>query len=373
MNKTMGGVLSAFLGSGSAWAGGVERSVQSTAILFEPGTYAEVSIGHVSPDVSGTQASAIGPFPAGASTGDVARGYDTGAVGFKSDLSPNISVALILDRPIGANIAYEAPAYIYGSGSGSHAEIESAALTGLIRYVLPSNVSLIGGIRGQEVSGKVSLFNGYTTDTDRAFDFGYVLGAAWEKPEIAMRIALTYNSEITHGLNTRETDPAMGVATADTSFDTTVPQSVNLDVQTGIAKDTLLFGQIRWVDWTAFDITPNVYAANYGEALVAYDNDTVTYNVGLGRRFNDTWSGAVTLGYEETQGGFAGNLGPTDGFTSLGVAATYSTGSVKITGGARYIWIGEATTESPVVSGAPLGEFSGNSAVAVGMKIAYNF
>jgi len=34
------------------------------------------------------------------------------------------------------------------------------------------------------------------------------------------------------------------------------PQSVNLEFQTGIAKVTLLFGSVRWVDWTAFNIFP---------------------------------------------------------------------------------------------------------------------
>ena len=53
------------------------------------------------------------------------------------------------------------------------------------------------------------------------------------------------------------------------------PQSVNLDFQTGIAKDTLLFGQIRWVDWsnTPIDIPPAVDPA----PLLSYADDRISY------------------------------------------------------------------------------------------------
>lgn len=41
------------LGATAATAGGIERSSQSTAILFEKGNYAELNFGGFSPDVSG--------------------------------------------------------------------------------------------------------------------------------------------------------------------------------------------------------------------------------------------------------------------------------------------------------------------------------
>ena len=41
---------------------------------------------------------------------------------------------------------------------------------------------------------------------------------------------------------------------------------------------------------------PNLFyfGATGGGSLVSYDNDATTYNLGLGRRFNEEWSGAVT-------------------------------------------------------------------------------
>ena len=65
--------LGAFaLSAPSAIAGGLERSAQSVSILFEPGTYAEFSIGAVDPEVTGV---GNGPF-AGLPSGDMAGGYN---------------------------------------------------------------------------------------------------------------------------------------------------------------------------------------------------------------------------------------------------------------------------------------------------------
>jgi long-subunit fatty acid transport protein len=237
-------------------------------------------------------------------------------------------------------------------------------VTALLRYKFQNNVSLYGGLRHQTVKGVVALASGYTLETNNDSELGYVVGLSWEKPEIAARVALTYNSAITHSLESVE----LGAPSA--GFDTEVPQSVNLEFQTGIAKDTLLFGSIRWQEWSAFVINPPVFDGLPGTPtpLVSYASDRVTYNIGVGRRFNENWSGAVTLGYEPSDGELTGNLGPTDGFASVAVAATYTMDNVKITGGVRYVEIGDATAN--VGPGAP---FTDNSGVGVGIKVGYTF
>jgi long-chain fatty acid transport protein len=187
-----------------------------------------------------------------------------------------------------------------------------------------------------------------------------------------MRVALTYQSAIDHELVATE-----NVAPAATDkFTSTMPQSLTLEAQSGIAANTLLFGSIRWVDWSSFDISPPAWlqpgAHNpAGIALVDYDDDTITYNIGIGRKFNESWSGAITVGYEPSTGGFSGNLGPTDGSKSIGLGATYTSGNMKITGGASYIWIGDAETENVTAPGTALSSFTDNSGLAVGFKVAY--
>ena len=44
-------------------------------------------------------------------------------------------------------------------------------------------------------------------------------------------------------------------STQDTT-DVDTPQSVQLDFQTGVAPKTLVFGYVRWVDWSEFSISP---------------------------------------------------------------------------------------------------------------------
>jgi len=372
MRRVLMTVSATALTATGAFAGGIERSTQSVAILFEQGNYVEFTLGDVSPNVSGVQQIPLLPGqPAGRSSGDMAGDYTTWSLAVKTALTDKLDFALILDEPIGADVDYgTGSGYAY---AGSTATIDSHALTGMLRYKVTPAFSVIGGLRAVQSEGEVALFTGYQMSTKKETDLGYLLGVAWEKPEIAARVSLTYNSAIDHDFRARETSvrPAFNEST---EFTTTIPQSLHLEAQTGIAADTLLFGSVRWVDWSEFVIAPPGYASSQGN-LVDYDGDTVTYSIGLGRKFNDTWSGAITASYEDAIGGFSGNLGPTDGATSVGLATTYTRGPMKITGGVRYVWLGDTETEAPapVAPGTTFAEFKDNEGVALGLRIGYSF
>ena len=353
------------LGAISANAGALERSTQSVAILFEPGTYAEFSLGIVSPDISG---SGNGPFT-GLASGDIAKSYSTLSFGYKQPLNDKLDMAVIVDQPVGADVSYPAANAPYPF-AGSTAEVRSLAVTGLLRYKLPSNVSLYGGLRAESVKGDLNIiapaltpaFTNYALTAKQNYQLGYVLGVAWEKPEIAARVALTYNSAITHDFDTIET--GLGPSPIYDVMDVEIPQSLNLEFQSRIAANTLLFGSVRWVDWTAFRVAPNSLSPL---AIVSYPNDMITYSIGIGRKFNETWSGAVTLGYERHFGDPVSNLTANDGSKSIGLAVSYTKDNMKITGGLRYIEIGDATTTSVGSS------FSGNSGIAGGIRVGFNF
>jgi long-chain fatty acid transport protein len=360
-----------------ASAGGVERSSQSVGILFQEGTFAELSFAIVNPDVSGTQLMNVPSTGSltGATSGDMTPSYNQFSLSYRQDLTEQLSFAFIMDEHIGADVNYVGTGtpgvgYLYNSGAGSQATIDGQAFTALLRYELPSAVSIYGGLRISQLEGNVSLFNGYTLQADGGTEVGYVLGVAYERPDIALRIALTYGSAIDHTFLASENG-------APTTFETTIPQSLTLEFQSGVAANTLVFGSIRWVDWTEFDVSPtNFGIAAGGSSLVSYKNDTVTYNIGVGRRLNETWSGSLSLTHEPSGGGFFGNLGPTDGRTSVAVAAVYERGAIKVTGGVSYSWIGDATTQAPVPAfalGTPFGNFTDNTSIAAGVRIGYQF
>lgn len=364
--KTIAGAAGAVMaGTVAAQAGGIERSAFNPGFLFEKGNYFELSFGSVSPDVSGTQQIPL-VVPAGGNSGDMAGDYTTLSGALKYQINDQWALGIVVDQPIGADVNYANPAYVYGVGTGSQATIDALGVTVLAHYRVNERISLYGGIKAESVEGTVALFNGYTMSTDRALDYGFVVGAAYEIPDIALRVALTYSSDIDHTFAVTEN----GAPSAP--FTTTTPQSLALDFQSGIAANTLLFGSIRWRDWSEFDITPVGFLLATGDSLVSYDDDSITYTLGVGRKFSDQWSGAVFMSHEPSAGGFSGNLGPTDGYTSIGLGATYTQDNMKITGGVTYARIGDAVTEAPV-PGITLGSFTGNSLVGFGIKVGYSF
>ncbi len=357
------------LGTSAAIAGGVERAVTSPALLFEKGNYAELSFGTVSPSVSGTQVLPV-LLPAGGSSGDIANHFNQISLGVKTAVNDRIDVAVVLDQPIGAAINYASPTYLFGIGPGSQAEIDSKALTAMLRYRIDENFSVYGGLKLEEASGEVAFFNGYRMTTSKETDLGYLVGVAYEKPEIAMRIALTYLSDITHDFHANEN----GVAT---TFETTVPQSVSLEFQSGIAQDTLIFGSVRWREWSNFDISPFVYintpALSGGLPLVSYSKDSMTYTLGIGRKFTENWSAAVTYTHEGKRGGFSGNLGPTDGLDALGLGVTYTKDNIKVSAGVSYSHLGDTSTRVASALNTAFSDFRDNHAIGFGLKVGYAF
>lgn len=357
----------------AAHAGAIERSTQSVNFMFESGNYAELGFSHVDPSISGQTATQTGPFPPGTPSGNMVSSYNTFSLAYKQQINDALSFGLTIDNPIGADVAYPLQPYPF---AGATAPLDSTAVTGFVKYTLPSNFSILGGVRAQRTSGSVAnLPDGvggtYRMSTSTETDYGYILGVAYERPDIALRVALTYQSEITHDFDVMEQGaPSL-------PFSTTVPESWNLEFQSGVAKDTLVFGSIRHRTWSDFNITPAGFKLATGASLVNYQSDITTYTLGVGRKFSENWSGALILGYEGASGDLQGNLGPEDGRKSIALAATYTMDNIKITGGINYTKLGDATTATSANAGPGGGpsfsRFTDNHAVGVGIKIGYSF
>lgn len=295
-------------------------------------------------------------------TGDMAPSYSLVSGGFKTDVTDKVSAALIFDQPFGSAADYPVTQSLYTS---SVADLSTTAVTLVASYDICDKIVLFGGGSYQTMAATAALpfvGAGYTVDADSGSGFGYVLGAAYQIPEIALRVALTYRSEITTDHDTVETGL---FPTFDTVTTVTIPQSLNLEFQTGINTKTLIFGSVRWVEWSKFHLSPPDFTAAAGP-LVDYEDDRVTYNLGVGRKLSDSLSGALTIGYEATLDADPSPLAPTDGFLSVGAGLTYAFNNMEITGGVKYLWLGDA-------DGPPADTFADNTAVAYGMRIGCSF
>ena len=358
--------LAVGLAAGTALAGGIDRSSQSMSPLFETGTYAELSFGYVSPSVSGKDVGG------GGSSGNVAAGFVLPSLAFKQDINAKLSYAVILDQAFGSDVTYGAGSALLG---GTYAKANTADLTGVLRYKFTNRISAFGGLRVENANGSIGLrglayggASGYTVDLASNTAVGYLLGVAYEIPEYAFRVDLTYNSSIKHSFGTTETGVGfVGGPSANTDVKT--PQSVNFDFQTGINKSTLVFGSVRWVKWSEFQVNPQQFYAVTGSGLVSLEN-TTTYTLGVGHKFTDTWSGAVSALYEPKGNSLVSPLAPTNGRYGLSLAAIYTKDNMKITTGINYTVLGNAQAAT---NGTARSDFSGNHLVGVGMKIGWYF
>ncbi|OJH44306.1 aromatic hydrocarbon degradation protein [Paracoccus sp. SM22M-07] len=383
MKIATSGIAVLMLTASQLVAGGIERAPQSLNALFEEGNYVELSFGGVDPTVEGTDI-------AGFETGDVAQGYGFVGMAYKHQFTPEFSGAIIIEQPFGADILYQ-PATDGGSPvlGGTRAKVDSTTFTALGRYKMPNNFSVHGGIRGSRADGQVTLnglaygpVGGYNVDLDKDTGIGWVAGAAWEKPEIAARVSLTYNSKIEHKFDTTETGPLIDPdgpgpipavplldGTSNTSVDT--PESWNLEFQTGVAQDTLVFGSIRWVNWSEFRVDPTNFVTVTGGGLVDLE-DTTTYTLGVGRKFTESWSGSASFVYEKAGDDLVSPLAPTNGRKGITLAAIYTQGAMKISTGINYSKLGDATPETGTPDTARA-QMEDNHLFGVGVRVGYSF
>jgi len=364
----------------SANAGGIERGSNGYGILFDQGDKFELGFSSVSPSVSGAYPITLG----GGSTGNMAEGYSNLSFSYKNDLTDNFAIALFLNQPYGADANYTSGAY---TGLAANWDSEGLSLVG--RYRFSPNVSVYGGVRSVRSNANIAipdlLIRGalgaagsplattaapgslsYTGVGEQDTQTSLIAGAAYERPEIALRVALTLETGFTHEFDTTENLAGLGIVNAQGVTEVEMPQAITLDFQTGVNEKTLVFGQIKHAEWSVWEVAPPAYFGTLGQPVTGLDNDVTTFRIGTARRFTDNFVGILRASYEQSNGGVASRLAPTDGSTSIGIAGRYTMDNVTLTGGIEYIEVGDAVDSSGV-------DFSGNSAFGLGFSIGYSF
>ncbi len=372
-------------------AAGIERNRLSYSTMYEPGDYLELQWSSVFTDVSGDYRDDLAAAGGSDTTGDMSNDYFSVGLAYKNQLTDQLSLGFFLNRPYGADANYTSGFY-----TGLSAEWRSRQATLLLRYAINENFSVYGGVRYAESQATITLPDSliraglqassdpqaqavaagapqgsleYNADGEYDGDTGYIVGVAYERPEIALRVALTYESALTYEFDTKETlsgIPGLFSIDEDTTTEIEMPYTIALDFQTGIAQDTLLFGTIRWSEWSVWQVTPPAYDEIFDRRVTGIDSDTTEYTLGVGRRLTEDFSAFVRVKHEPGNGDEASRLAPTDGLTSLGLGGTYTYDDIKLTGGVEFVNLGDAEDGSNT-------DFSDNSAVAVGLNIGFRF
>ena len=276
------------------------------------------------------------------------------------------------------------------AGENTKVEVRSNSLTAILGAKFGSNkeFQIYGGPVAQRIESEVKLrglaygpATGYTSNSNPDQDYGWIAGMSYSKPEIALKAALTYRSEIDHKMKISESYPvagALGINPVQVNeMELTTPKSVNFDFQTGINPTTLATAKMRWVPWSDFAITPPLYnevsKGSYGPNglnLVDYDDDQWQVELGLAKRVAPALAVSGTVGWDSGAGDPTTSLGPIDGYYSVGLGAKYNvTPEWAVSAGGKYLWFGDAKGQLP--NQKLVGDFQDNDGYILGMKLSY--
>lgn len=379
-----------------AGAAGLDRSGQPSAEFSDSGTLAYVSAYHVEADISGVEYN-------GKVVESVAEGYDGFAYGAKTDVNDMVSVGVFYDQPFGADVYFEGDNSFVNATDPNNvkpteAKVSSENFTGLIGLNLGNkgNFKVYGGPVLQKLEGTlnvngdpavISALDGYDLRIAKNTEYGYMVGAAYLKPEIGLKAAVTYRSAIEHDIIYSESMPLV----EDYSLPTTqtkispleLPQSVNIDFQTGLNPTTLLTAKARWIPWGDFAIVPplldsnvKTLAASKGVTIdqapvLAYTDDTYMLELGIGKRLTPALAVSGSVGWDSGAGNAVSPLGPVEGYYSLGLGAKYNvTPNWALSVGGKYLLLGDAIGELSATK-KQVGEFTDNDGYVVGLKLSY--
>jgi long-chain fatty acid transport protein len=318
----------------AAAAGGLERGGYNIDLLFDPSTVAAEATGtYVMPqrkvkNVQDTNsANGLGSNGAngGTTTAEDSESYWVPRVGIKAAIGDGVDCMADYSQPWGAHV--KPGANWRGANDNIETKVESDAYAVTCSYRFdmgPGQLRLIGGGVYQEVEGfkdrlvvpdaATSFGNGVGRLKLKGEGWGWRAGLAYEIPEYAFRASLVYNSEvklddITGTLNLSQVNGQVYNIFGSQAM----PDSLELKVQTGVAPGWLVFGSAKWVDWSQLQTVPFCVVGSTSNCTTANDitnlplgfRDGWTLSGGVGHKFNDQWSGALSLTWDRgTSQGF---------------------------------------------------------------------
>jgi long-chain fatty acid transport protein len=347
-----------------SFAGGLDRSGYNIDLLFDQSRFsAQSAVIYVMPQRELKNVRDTDPSirPGGGNlnnrshSADDTENYAVPYVGFKAGYE-DVDCLFDYSEPFGAHTN---PGINWaGANNNIETKIKTHNYATTCSYkfdVGPGQLRLIGGAFYQEVEGfkerlvsTVPIAFGTGTGVGRLDlednAWGWRTGIAYEIPEYAMRASLVYNSRVKYDSLSGTVDltqvraPVAPLNAAPYGAVTNVfgeaeaPDSLELKLQSGIAPDWLAFGSVKWTNWSvlqSISLCPTytkgrACTATSGTQLTSLDllyQDGWTITGGIGHKFNEQWTGAVSLTWD--RGTSHGYGSQTDSWT-VGVGAAYN-------------------------------------------------
>ena len=296
--KTWAAALATLLATASiSHAGGFSRGTANTDILFQDGT---VSLENSATVVVPNKRFASNPVSALSGT-EFSPAYVIPSLAVKYSPSDLASCALTYTTPFGGDTKFDVM-NVRGKTEERFLTREYGATCAVFLPMSVGRLAFIGGVFYEKFEYD---FEGFTFAGPRltplrfgldSGEVGWRAGVAYDIPEYAFRTQLLYRSGTDHEATSTATLPALGVSIPTTGAGS-LPQSLELKMQTGVAPGWLVFGSAKWTDWSVLDsLDLNLGGRPFSNT---YEwRDGWTFNAGIGHEFNERFSGAVLVGYD---------------------------------------------------------------------------
>jgi long-chain fatty acid transport protein len=379
-------LLSAAVGSVmsvSASAGGFSRGEANTDILFGDARFStESSVVYVSPNRG--YSSIMGQS---VDEDAYSNSFFIPSVSFGMRFGDNLACALTYTQPFGASGTYSQAAqnaeFLTAVANGNpfpnptskmKFSADEYGTTCDVRVDAgPGRLHFIGGLFWETFDYREDTLIGSVHLKDDG-GLGYRIGMAYDIQEYAMRVQLLYRSQVEHDGDGTYTPSAFGIANGITTNlpaigSGTLPQSLKLSAQTGVAPGWLVYGSATWTDWSVLPgFSYDVIGLGTSSKVFNYQ-DGYTLQVGVGHDFTDKVSGTVNVTWDKGVG--TGADITTDTWT-LGLGTQYKGefGTVGVGAALSYL-----TAGSQSVSAGSTYDATANAdwAFAVGVSYALQF
>lgn len=360
----------------SANAEGLERFNIDPSFLFDGGSAANISFASVSPSLDASEG-ALFDLETGL---DVAPSFSALTGSVKTSVGDNIDLGIWYSNS-GNGVAIDWGTIAGATSLGSNvdftieADLKMPTLAALGRYKVTDNISVFGGIKRVTVNdgayvklGSNLVSAGGVIDEQSHWilsetsEMGMLYGAAYEMPDIALRVSLMIEDDIDLKI---ATTVGAGVAPAAGNSTASIGDAMTLNFQSGIAEDTLLFGSIRNSKWKDNQVSVPTAA---GSAQISDFDDGTSYSLGVGRKMSDDLSLSISAFYDGGDGSGASELSPTGANRSISFGGKYSIAeNADLSGGINYSMRGDATTSN---LGATLND---STVMTIGASVAFKF